>query len=130
MPEATIRREADLDWESWDDAELTTRSDVRWRLLISGERTATAELVMGIAEIAPGGKLIGHRHAHAEAYYITSGTARIAIDGTESDIAPGAAIFIPANAHHETVCTSEIPLEFIFTFPCDRFEEVVYCYDD
>ncbi|MDP6475334.1 MAG: cupin domain-containing protein [Alphaproteobacteria bacterium] len=130
MPEPTIRREADLEWESWDDPELKARSDVRWKLLISGERTATAELVMGIAEIAPGGKLIGHRHSHAETYYITQGTGRISLDGVESEIAPGAAIYIPANARHETVCTSETPLAFIYTFPCDRFEEVVYRFDD
>ena len=29
MLEATIRHEADLEWESWDDAELKSRSDVR-----------------------------------------------------------------------------------------------------
>ena len=85
---------------------------------------------MGIAEIAPGGKLIGHRHAQAETYYITSGSGRINIDGTESDVVPGVAIFIPGNARHETICTSDEPLAFIFTFPCDRFEEVVYRFED
>lgn len=130
MPEPTIRREADQNWETWDDPELKAKSDVRWKLLISGERTPTAGLAMGIAEIAPGGKLIGHRHAHAETYYVTSGTGRINIDGTESEIASGAAIFIPGNARHETICTSDVPLTFIYTFPCDRFDEVVYRFDD
>lgn len=130
MLEPIIRREADQGWESREDAELKAGSDVRWKLLISGERTPTADLVMGIAEIAPGGKLNGHRHAHAETYYITQGTGRITLDGVESDIAAGAAIFIPANAHHEAICTSEMPLAFIYHFPCDRFEEVVYRFDD
>ncbi len=130
MPQAIIRREADQQWESSEDAEADALSGVRWKLLISGERTPTAELIMGIAEIAPGSKLNGHRHAHAETYYITSGTGRIALEGVESDIAAGAAIFIPANAHHETICTSDVPLSFIFTFPCDRFEEVIYRYDE
>ncbi len=130
MSEATIRRAADQEWESWDNPQAEAPSGVRWKPLISGERTPTSELVMGIAEIAPGGKLAGHRHAHAETYYITSGSGRISLDGVESEIAAGAAIFIPANAHHETVCTSDVPLAFIYTFPCDRFEEVVYRYDE
>jgi len=129
MPEATIRREADLEWESWDDAELKARSDVRWKLLLSGERTPTAELAMGIAEIAPGATLIGHRHAHAETYYITKGKGRMRIDGVESEIGPGTAIYIPPDAQHSCRCDSDTPLEFIFTFPCDRFEEVVYRFD-
>ena len=130
MLKATIRHEADQEWERWDDAELRAKSDVRWKLLISGERTPTADLAMGIAEIAPGATLIGHRHAHAETYYIISGTGRITLDGVVSEIAPGAAIYIPADAHHATICTSDTPLTFIYTFPCDRFEEVVYRFED
>ena len=130
MPETTIRREADLEWESWDDAELKARSDVRWKLLISGERTPSAELTVGIAQIAPGATLVGHRHAHAETYYITSGKGRMLIGGVECEIGPGTAIYIPLNAHHSCRCDSDTPLEFIFTFPCDRFEEVVYRIDE
>ena len=130
MPEATIRHEADLEWDSWDDAELKSRSDVRWKLLISGERTPSAELAMGIAEITPGATLVSHRHAHAESYYITIGRRRMRIDGVESKIGPGTAIYIPPNAHHSCRSDSETPLEFIFTFPCDRFEEVFYRIDE
>ena len=130
MPEPTIRRKADQEWETWDDPELKARSDVRWKLLISGERTPTADLAMGIAEIAPGAMLIGHRHAHAETYSVTGGTGSIILDGVESEIGPGSAIFIPGNARHETVCTSDVPLAFFYTFPCDSFDEVIYHYED
>jgi quercetin dioxygenase-like cupin family protein len=109
---------------------LKARNDVRWKLLISGERTPTAELAMGIAEIAPGATLIGHRHAHAETYYITGGRGRMRIDGLESEISPGTAIYIPPDALHSCRCDGDTPLEFIFTFPCDRFDEVVYRFEE
>ncbi|MBT3628199.1 MAG: cupin domain-containing protein, partial [Rhodospirillaceae bacterium] len=38
--------------------------------------------------------------------------------------------FFPGNARHETVCTSDVPLTFVYTFPCDSFDEVIYHYDD
>jgi len=132
MLKATIRQQADQDWESRDDPQAETPSGVRWKLLVSGERTPPEALTMSIAEIAPGGKLFSHRHSHAETYYITSGTGLINIDDTESDIGPGAAILIPGNARHETICTSDVPLAsiFIFTFPCDSFDEVIYHYEE
>ena len=64
-PEAIIRSAADFERESWGDAELEAHSDVRWRLLSSGECTQTAELAMGIAEITPGATLIDHCHTYA-----------------------------------------------------------------
>jgi len=130
MVEAVVRRTGDLEWESWDDAALRARSDVRWKLLISGERTDTAALAMGVAEIAPGGVLVPHRHAHAETYYITRGLGRVVIDGVESEVSPGTVVYIPSDACHEAHCESAEPLEFVFTFPCDRFEEVVYRFED
>ena len=130
MPEATIRRAADQEWEGWDDPEMQRDRGVRWKLLISGERTPSAELTMGIAEILPGATLSHHRHAHAETYYITKGKGRIMIDGVESEIGPGSAIYIPSNAEHTASCDSDTPLEFIFTVPCDRFDEVVYRFDE
>ena len=103
---------------------------VRWKLLITGERTPSAELTMGIAEILPGATLGRHRHAHAETYYVTGGKGRVTIDGVESEIGPGAAIYIPPDAEHTASCDGDTPLEFIFTLPCDRFDEVVYRYEE
>ena len=130
MLEATIRREADQDWEDRDDPEAEAETGVRWKLLITGERTPSAELTMGIAEIAPGATLGLHHHAQAETYYITAGTGRMTIDGVEIKIGPGSAIYIPPNAQHTATCDSATPLEFIFTFPCDSFDEVIYHYDE
>ena len=130
MLEPVIRREADLEWEHWDDAELRANSDVRWKLLISGERTPSAELTMGIAEIPPGAKLIRHSHAQAETYYITQGAGRIRINGVESGIGPGSAVYIPPGAHHSVSCEGDAPLAFVFIFPCNRFDEVNYHFDE
>ena len=51
MPETTIRSVADFEWERWGDAELEAHSDVRWRLLSSGERTQTAELPWALPKL-------------------------------------------------------------------------------
>ncbi len=130
MLEAAIRRAADQVWESRDDPDAEASSGVRWKLLVSGERTPSAALTMGIAEIAPGATLGLHHHAQAETYYITAGTGRMTINGVESRIGPGSAIYIPPDAQHSASCDSDAPLEFIFTFPCDSFDEVIYHYDE
>ena len=130
MPEATIRSVADFEWKSWGDAELEAHSDVRRRLLNSGERTQTAELAMGIAEVAPGATLIDHCHTHAETNYIMSGRGWMCINGVENKSGPGTAIYIPPDAQHSCKCEGDTPLEFVFTFPCDRFDEVVYRFEE
>ena len=38
--------------------------------------------------------------------------------------------YIPPNAQHPATCDSATPLEFIFTFPCDSFDEVIYHYNE
>ena len=33
-----ILNQSELDWETWDDPDLATRSPIRWKILVSGER--------------------------------------------------------------------------------------------
>ena len=130
MLEPAIRHEADLPWESWDDPELKARSPIRWKLLISGNRTPTAALTLGIAELPPGETLISHTHAQSETYYVISGIGRIAVGEMVDEIGPGSAVYIPLNIRHSTTCLSDEPLVIVLTFPCDQFDEVVYRFDE
>ena len=122
--------QAALEWEGWDDPAVAARSAVRWKLLVSGERGPSAGLVTGVGEIAPGGVLLRHHHEPEETYYVVSGRGHVEIDGEWMDVGPGTAVFIPPNARHALSCAGAEPLVFIFTFARDRFEEVVYHFDE
>ena len=80
-PKPVIVDQADLDWEGWRDADLAAESRIRWKLLITGERTESVGLVTGIAEIPPGAQLLPHHHEPEETYYIVSGRGQMEIDG-------------------------------------------------
>ena len=52
---------------------------VRWRTLISGDRTPTESLTVGVAELEPGESrpFRPHKHAQAEVCYVLSGKGTI-----------------------------------------------------
>ena len=125
-----IINQAVLAWEGWDDAAIAAKSEIRWKILISGERGPSSGLVMGIAEFPTGTRLLLHHHEPEETYYVISGHGHIEIDGHESEIGPGSAVYIPSNAKHAVRCIGTEPLVFIFSFACDRFDQIVYHFDE
>jgi len=68
---------------------------VRWMTLLSGDRTSSSEIVLGVAEIEPGesGEFRQHSHDHAEAYYILSGYGVFTISNNDYSVRPGTTIF-------------------------------------
>ena len=128
-PRPAIVDQADLEWEGGEDAGLATGSGIRWKLLIAGERDGTQGLITGIAEVAPGGVLMRHHHEPAETYYIVSGQGEIEIEGRMQALRPGCAVYIPPDAKHSVRCTGADPLAFVFSFPRDRFDQIVYHFD-
>ncbi|MEC3859683.1 cupin domain-containing protein [Mesobacterium sp. TK19101] len=98
---------------------------VKWRTLFCSDRTATSGMVMGIAEFGPGDTLLPHRHGPAEIYFGLSGQGTVTIDGTPHLMAPGVALYIPAEAEHGTVAGPD-GLRFLYVFPRDKFSEVDY----
>ena len=124
-----IVNQAEVDWESWDDPDVAARSPVRWKLLIAGERGPSRGLVQGVLEVPPGASLLLHHHEPEETYYVLSGRGRMRIDGSESALGPGSAVFIPSNARHAVRCTGREPLVIVFVFARDRFDQVVYRFD-
>ena len=108
--------------EGGDDPAFGT---VRWRTLFCADRTATAGVVVGIAEFAPGGTLLPHRHSPAEVYFGLDGAAVVTVDGVAQPMGPGVALFIPGDAEHGTVAGPE-GFRMLYVFPTDRFSEVSY----
>ncbi len=125
-----VINQTEQSWEGWDDAEIAAKSAIRWKILISGERGPSAGLVNGIAEFPVGTRLPLHHHEPAETYYVVSGQGHMEIDGHDADIGPGSTVYIPSNAKHAVRCTGAEPLVFIFTFACDRFDKIVYHFDE
>ena len=66
-------------------------------------------------------------HEPEETYY--SGQWRMQIDGRESALGPGSAVFIPSNARHAVQRIGPEPLVFVFAFARDRSDQVVYHFD-
>ena len=125
-----IINQAELAWEGWEDAVIAAKSAIRWKILISGERGPSSGLVMGIAECPTGARLPLHHHDPEETYYVISGRCHIEIDGHEAEIGPGSAVYIPSNAKHAVCCIGTEPLVFVFSFACDRFDQIVYHFDE
>ena len=126
---ATIVDQADLYWKGWSDADMATKSGIRWKLLIAGERTESVGLCTGIAEVPPGAQLLLHHHEPEEIYYIVRGRSEMEIAGRTTAVRPGCAVYIPPKARHALRCTGPDPLIFVFTFPRDRFDQIIYHFD-
>ncbi len=110
--------------EAWDEPD---RARVRWRTLLSADRTPTGSLTLGIAELPPGpGARRLHRHPQVEAYYVVAGEGLVVVDGEEHPVRPGSAVFIPGDVEHGAINTGETTLRLLYVFPVDAFEEVEY----
>jgi quercetin dioxygenase-like cupin family protein len=117
-------------WETRDDPELAVRIGTRWRLIFSGRRTPTEAMTVGLAEFPPGAVLPLHHHAPAEVYNVLEGDGLAEVEGESHRLRAGVSLFIPADARHRTTNTGAGPLRFLFVFPTDSFEEVVYHFDE
>ena len=126
MVEPYIEQESNVEWESWADPELKSKCPIRWKLLVSGYRTPTEGLVLGIAEVPPGTALLRHTHVEPETYFVTDGKGIMSIEGKDSEITTGSSIYIPSKASHSVRCIGDQALQFIFSLPCDRWDHVDY----
>lgn len=127
-PRPTVVHTDEQPLERWDDP---ARGGVVWRTLLSGDRTPTRGLTMGVAEFPPGeaGTLRPHRHAPPEAYYVLDGEGIVTIDGAPHAIKAGAAVYLPGDATHAVVNTGDGPLRLVYIFAADSFAEVEYHFD-
>lgn len=112
----------DVTPEGWNDP---VHGNISWRTLISGDRTASAGLVLGIAEMPPDGWLGLHRHAPPEFYLGLSGEGTVTIDGVAHQIVSGTAVYIPGNAEHGIVAGRH-GLTFAYGFGVDGFKAIAY----
>jgi len=104
-----------------------SRGDLSWNTLFSSSKTPTNSLSAGVAVCPPkSGHLCAHRHEQAEVYYVVEGQGIVTIDGKESEVRKGTAVFIPSNAEHGIKNTGDGDLKWFYAFATDAFEDVVY----
>ena len=115
--------------DGWDDP---TIGKVMWRTLLSGDRTPTAGITVGVAEIGPGHSETSfpHRHEPAEVYYFLAGEGVVTIDGSDHPVRAGSTVFIPGNAWHATRNTGHEELRLLYAFAVDSFAQVAYEFPD
>lgn len=124
-PKPFVVNESQCRTEGWNDP---MRGVVRWKTLLSADRTPTDTLTMGVAELSreDGADYKLHRHVQAEAYYVLSGEGAVSIDAVEHALSPGDAVFIPSGALHAARCTGSEPLRLLYVFAANAFEQIVY----
>jgi quercetin dioxygenase-like cupin family protein len=115
-----------LEWETWPDALTEQCGPVLWKTLLSGDRTSTDTLTLGIATLAPGDVLHEHRHEQVELYLVLEGTGEVTIDGGARAVGRGTAVFLPGGARHGIRNTGASELRFAYVFATDSFSDVEY----
>jgi len=122
---AHIAHERDLEVEGWGEI-------VTWRTLVSGDRTPTAGLTAGTADIEPGATVDGalHHHAPHELYYFLAGRGQVHIDGEDHAVEAGSVVFVPGGTPHFVRNTGDEVLRLLYAFPVDSFTEVEYVFPE
>ena len=120
-----VVHEQGVDREGWDDA---IRGKVEWSTLLSGDRSPTSQLTLGVAELGPGqpAPFLPHRHAQAEAYYVLSGEGVVHLDGVEHAVRAGSSVFIPGGVWHGARNSGSGELRLLYVFAADSFSDVHY----
>ncbi len=117
--------EAEAPLDGWDDP---VEGRIRWRTLFSRPGTPTDGITCGVADLEPGDWLGLHRHAPPEIYYVIAGTGVVTLNGEETPVRAGSAVFIPGMAEHGIRQTGTALLRFVYGIPVDSFDGVTYLF--
>ncbi len=129
MSQPLIIHSDSLAWETWSDDDFS-RGRVFWKTLFSRGRTDSDSLTAGVAIVHPGDALNPHHHAPAEIYFVFQGEGIMTLGKEEQRVRAGDAIFIPGDVRHGIANRNDKDLLFLYAFPTDSFEEIVYHFTD
>lgn len=99
--------------------------NVTWQTLISGDKTPSNGVVLGVATFPAYGVLHLHHHTPPEFYFVLNGSGTVMLGKQPIEVFPGLAIFIPANAEHG-VTAGPAGLTFVYGFGEDAFSKIEY----
>lgn len=82
--------------------------------LIHPKTVGSNQLGVSLVDMAPGDRVVRHRHAYEEAYYVLEGEGTMFFEG-ESDIPlyPGVAVYVPPNTVHGQVAAPHSNLRIL-----------------
>lgn len=79
------------------------------------------EVVLGMAEIAPGGATGRHSHPGVETGYVVEGSATLVIDGMPPiAMKAGTSYLIPAGQIHDARNTGDVPVKVLATYVVEK----------
>lgn len=123
---AIVRQTDKLPKKRWDNP---ARGSICWQTLLSAGITQSNSLVCGVATLDIGDDFALHHHAQPEVYFGVEGETTVSVDGIPCHLAPGVAIYIPANAIHGILAVTQ-PVRFFYVFAADAFEDISYHFAD
>lgn len=125
---AFIKNDSEYPWE-YEQGEEGRDDVIRWRSLLSGEKTPTEKISMGTLELPQNAALPPHHHSPLEVYYITEGEGELLLGEELRRVKAGDVVYIPSNMTHAIKNLGEQLLKLVWVFPTDTWAEIVY-YDD
>jgi len=126
MSERTVlANEEQYPWEL-DPEDEDRAARIRVRTLISGEKTPTSGISMGIFEMPPGAQLDPHHHHPQEVYYVAEGEAEVFADGEWRPLRKGDVAYFPGDAVHGARNRGGGTCAIVWIFPTDTYDEIEY----
>jgi quercetin dioxygenase-like cupin family protein len=121
-----IAHESSYDWE-YDG--VASEGALRWRTLVSGDRTPSSRLSVGVLEVPPGSELAPHHHHPQEVYYLTAGRAEVYLDGAWREARAGDVVYVPGDGRHGVRNRGDALCRLVWAFPTDTYTEIEYIDD-
>jgi len=125
---STFAHEEQCPWD-FDDPNEGDTDRVRWRTLISGDRTPSAGVTFGVCEVPPGAQLAPHHHHAQEVYYVAAGEAEVFMNGEWTPVRKGHVAYHPGDAVHGIRNRGAETFVLVWAFPTDTFDEIEYVDD-
>ena len=123
---AVVINSANVSKATWENPRC---GSISWQTLLSSDITPTNSLVCGVATLEAGDDFALHHHPEPEVYFGLEGTTTVMVDGKPCFLAPGVAVFIPANAVHGIAAVGGL-VRFFYAFAADTFDDIVYTFPD
>jgi quercetin dioxygenase-like cupin family protein len=124
-----VAAESATPWEH-DPPNQGDTAEVRWRTLVSADRTPSSGLSMGVFEVPPGARLAPHHHAPREVYYVTDGEAEVYAEGAWQPLRAGDVAYFPGGAVHGARNRGAATCRIVWIFPVDDYQAVEYIDDE
>jgi mannose-6-phosphate isomerase-like protein (cupin superfamily) len=96
-----------------DTARRYQRDNITSYLLTSEEATGAKRITTSLVEMAKGGKQHIHAHETEQCYFILEGRGQMTVGDESKEVTAGMSVFVPSNAPHGLVNTTEGVLRYL-----------------